>query len=77
MSTSIGVRAVPTQKRHRTGERLRTRGFDRSWYAKSTRSWHVACSQCEALVINGIAAHESGCLNESKGLSVIGTRGIE
>lgn len=40
---------------------LRARGFDqtvrRGVYAR------VSCSQCEALVINGVATHEPGCPN--------------
>ena len=27
------------------------------------KQWRVRCSQCEALVINGIATHERGCPN--------------
>jgi len=43
---------------------LKCRGFDRSEYDRIRGSHHVRCSQCEALVINGIACHESGCPNE-------------
>ena len=42
---------------------LRARGFDRSRVVPFERGVHVACSQCEALVINGIACHEHGCPN--------------
>lgn len=43
---------------------LHARGFDASTY---TFGWpnliSVACSQCRALVINGVACHETGCTN--------------
>lgn len=42
---------------------LRARGFDRSHAVPFERGAHVACSQCEALVINGTACHERGCPN--------------
>lgn len=29
----------------------------------------VGCSQCEALVINGIATHETSCINYGRDLS--------
>lgn len=41
---------------------LRSQGFDRSSYA-GAKQWRVRCSQCEAMVINGIATHERGCPN--------------
>jgi hypothetical protein len=40
-------------------ESLLTRGFDNSEI--SGQSIKVRCSQCEALVINGTATHETGC----------------
>ena len=40
---------------------LRDQGFDLS--ERYARTWRVRCSQCEALVINGIATHETGCPN--------------
>jgi hypothetical protein len=44
-------------------DRLHARGFDRSTISGKVgmQSFHVACSQCEALVISGIACHEHGC----------------
>lgn len=47
---------------------LEDRGFDRSYQSREdngqfSRSFRVGCSQCEALVINGIATHETGCPN--------------
>jgi replicative superfamily II helicase len=45
---------------------LRRRGFDRSEYDRSRGTHHVRCSQCEALVINGVACHEAGCPNEKR-----------
>jgi hypothetical protein len=42
-------------------QRLRDAGFDQSYPIPFEHSWKVRCSQCEALVINGIACHETGC----------------
>lgn len=47
-------------------QKLRRNGFDRSEYDRSSGRHRVRCSQCEALVINGIACHESGCPNEKR-----------
>ena len=44
---------------------LEARGFDRCGEARSGYV-RVGCSQCEALVINGVACHESGCPNEAR-----------
>lgn len=46
-------------------DRLKAQGFDRSVRAGRVglESIHVACSQCEALVINGVPCHETGCRN--------------
>ena len=55
-----------TKEKKRTGERLRRQGFDRTSYDRSTGHYRVGCSQCEALVINGIACHEHGCPNKRK-----------
>lgn len=38
-------------------------GFDRSSQQRFEARIHVACSQCEAWVINGIPTHEQGCPN--------------
>lgn len=53
-------------KRNRTGENLRKRGFDESYYIRETGHWRIKCSQCQALVINGIACHERGCPNQPR-----------
>ena len=45
-----------------TVEYLESLGFDES--RKSTAGIHVSCSQCVALVINGVPCHETGCPNE-------------
>jgi hypothetical protein len=48
-------------------EDLLSRGFDRSHRierddnGRFCKGVHVRCSQCEALVINGTACHETGC----------------
>lgn len=38
-------------------------GFDRCTPKPFEKSVHVGCSQCSALVINGLACHETGCPN--------------
>lgn len=43
-------------------KKLRAQGFDLSKYEGASR-WLVACSQCEAACIDGIACHEHGCPN--------------
>ena len=53
-------------KANRTGDHLRKQGFDRTSYDRSTGRYHVGCSQCEAVVINGVACHEHGCPNKHK-----------
>jgi hypothetical protein len=40
---------------------LKALGFDQS--QQRTGSVRVACSQCEAMVIQGTPCHESGCPN--------------
>jgi len=45
-------------------KKLRQLGFDRSYYDRSSGCHRVRCSQCEALVINGIPCHETGCPSE-------------
>lgn len=41
---------------------LQALGFDNS--SAGDHSFAVRCSQCDALVINGVPCHESGCPNE-------------
>jgi RNA polymerase subunit RPABC4/transcription elongation factor Spt4 len=48
--------------RQRTLEVLRVQGFDHVEPRKGGYIY-VGCSQCEALVINGVACHETGCPN--------------
>ena len=45
---------------------LQGRGFDKSAYNRSTGYYSVRCSQCSALVINGVPCHETGCPNKRK-----------
>jgi len=45
-------------------QRLRDAGFDLSYNVPFEKAWKVQCSQCEALVINSVACHETGCPNE-------------
>ena len=50
---------------------LKAEGFDlsRPIYDDATQTIqtgaYVGCSQCEALVINGLACHETGCPNQT------------
>jgi hypothetical protein len=45
-------------------QQLRDLGFDLSRHIPFTKAHRVRCSQCEALVISGVATHESGCPNQ-------------
>lgn len=49
------------KKRKRTGYWLKRAGFDLTTYDRSTGRYSPRCSQCEVLVINGVATHEMGC----------------
>ncbi len=40
-----------------------TLGFDNATNVLFTSSYRIRCSQCEALVINGVPAHERRCPN--------------
>ena len=42
---------------------LRELGFDNSYHIPFTKEFHVGCSQCDAMFINGIPCHETGCPN--------------
>ena len=42
-----------------------TLGFDGAEHIPFTKRYHISCSQCEALVINGIPTHETGCPHQS------------
>jgi len=45
-------------------EELVAQGFDRC--TETDGGVHVRCSACAALVINGVACHETGCPNARK-----------
>ncbi len=45
---------------------LARKGFDRCLTFKSG-TLTVGCSQCQALVIQGVACHETGCPNQKSG----------
>ncbi len=45
---------------------LINKGFDNSEHVPFTKRFYVACSQCEALCINGIPTHETGCINTKR-----------
>lgn len=50
-----------------TLEELHELGFDRSDYTFGRKNLlSVACSQCQATVINGVPCHEAGCPNRTK-----------
>lgn len=40
-------------------------GFDMSTWCLTDKAHRVRCSQCAALVINGIPTHEHGCPNRT------------
>jgi len=54
------------KKKVSMGKVLRRLGFDRSEYIRSTGYWHIGCSQCEAICINGVPCHERGCPNQRR-----------
>jgi len=53
---------------------LRALGFDQAQHVPFTSRYHVHCSQCEAVVINGVPCHETGCpqaVHECHGCSTL------
>ena len=46
-------------------QELEARGFDASALTDEG-SVRVACTRCEALVINGVACHETNCVNRMR-----------
>ena len=40
-----------------------TLGFDKATNVPFTARYRIRCSQCAALVINGVPCHETGCPN--------------
>lgn len=52
-----------TYRRPNRLQSLRDLGFDLSYHVPFTKMYHVRCSQCETLSINGVACHETGCPN--------------
>ena len=47
-------------------KQLRHLGFDLSYAIPFEKAWKVRCSQCEALCINGVPCHETGCSNDKE-----------
>jgi hypothetical protein len=47
-------------------QHLKDQGFDLSTAVPFEHAWDIKCSQCEAVVINGIPCHEQGCPNAVK-----------
>jgi hypothetical protein len=54
------------KKKQSFGKVLRRLGFDNTYYDRSSGYYKVKCSQCDAIVINGIACHETGCPNKPR-----------
>jgi hypothetical protein len=54
------------QQRDQLHSSLRAEGFDKCRVYPGDRHVKVGCSQCNALVINGIACHELGCPNQKR-----------
>src|SRR5262245_51980736 len=52
--------AMSKVKGARLRQLLEAQGFD-ACYRSASGGYRVGCSQCEALVINGVATHELGC----------------
>ena len=57
---------MDTETRKRVRRSLKRQGFD---LTVSYKGGYVRprCSQCQALVIQGIACHETGCPNKRRG----------
>jgi urease accessory protein UreF len=60
----------PDLETKKQAKELRRRGFDLTkiqgtWEQTFIRKYrvHIGCSQCAAMVINGVACHETGCPN--------------
>ena len=51
-------------------QQLHDLGFDESEFrpfgSDGHHTWKVRCSQCQALVINGLPCHETGCPNQRR-----------
>lgn len=45
---------------------LVARGFDRCKHVGVGKGIRVGCSQCQAICVNGVACHETGCPNAVK-----------
>ena len=54
---------MPKTRRSTLGRELRRQGFDLTEYDRSDRYYRPRCSECQVLVINGTACHETGCPN--------------
>lgn len=53
---------------------LRLRGFASSSHIPFTKQYRVRCDCCEALVVNGVATHETGCdaaMHECNGCNAV------
>jgi hypothetical protein len=51
-------------ERAKIAEKLRRQGFDKSYVDPVEKLAQACCSQCNALVVNGVPTHERGCPND-------------
>ena len=42
------------------------KGFEDTWYDPKDGYFRVRCNQCQSMIINGVATHESGCPNQNR-----------
>jgi hypothetical protein len=49
-----------------TTAKLKRRGFDLTTKVRGEPRFNVRCSQCEAVSINGVPTHETGCPNAKR-----------
>lgn len=56
---------MTSDEKRKLAARLRGEGFKTS-YDKDSLGVRVTCSQCQAMVIQGVAVHERGCPNEKR-----------
>lgn len=55
---------MPRMTRQATVEILKAQGFDDTKLEGG--KIYLKCSQCSAIIINGVACHETGCYNSKR-----------
>ena len=74
MSSPRSLEVIPTTRgpimpksevAKRAAKLREQKGFDKS-YVTEDKNVRVRCSQCQAMVINGVPVHERGCPNERR-----------